>query len=102
MAADDPGAEDAEIVALKKELARAREVQYAMRVELVRRDDVDRRKRRLKRLRRMKREKLDTERRKRAMGEVVGKDGGVMELDEEDEEGIKELSSSTEEFSDSD
>jgi len=102
VAADDPGAEDAEIVALKKELARAREVQYAMRVELVRRDDVDRRKRRLKRLRRMKREKLDTERRKRAMGEVVGKDGGVMELDEEDEEGIKELSSSTEEFSDSD
>lgn len=101
VAADGSGAEDVEIAALKRELARAREVQDAMRDELVRRDDVDRRKRRLKRLRRMKREKLDTERRKREMGEVAGADAGVMGLDE-DEEGIQELSSSTEEFSDSD
>ncbi|MCJ1248635.1 WD repeat-containing protein 18 [Trapelia coarctata] len=106
---DDPGTHDAEIATLKKELARAKEAQEdyshrmgAMRDELIRRDDVDRRKRRLKRLRRMKMEKLDTERRKREMGEVVEKDDRVMEVDEEDVEGIKELSSSTEEFTDSD
>lgn len=107
LAADDPD-QDTEVASLKQELAHAREAQEdysrrmgAMRDELIRRDDVDRRKRRLKRLRRMKREKLDTERRKREMGEVLEKDEGGMEVDEEDEEGIKGLSSSTEEVSDS-
>ena len=106
LAADD---QDTEIASLKKELARVQEAKKdcshrigAMRDELIRRDDVERRKRRLKRLRRMQREKLDKERRKREMGEVVEEDEGGMELGEEDEEGIRELSTSTDEFTDSD
>lgn len=106
---NDQAAESAEVATLKKQLAVARvahentfERLGALRDELIRRDDVDRRKRRLKRLRRMKREKWETERRKREMGEAVERDEGVMEVDEEDEDETKELSSSTEEINDSD
>ena len=109
LAGDEAVSEAKEIAKLKSQLAQAQHLQYSylqrmgkLNDELLRKEDIERRKRRLKRLRRMKDTKQATEMRKREMGEAVEKNAMAMVIDEEDEKAIQELSSTAEEYTASD
>ena len=106
---DDAVSEATDIARLKVQLAHAQQLQYSylqsmceFNEELLRREDIERRKRRLKRLRRMKDTQRATEMRRREMGEAVGQKSTAMVIDEEDEKAIQELSSTAEEYTASD